>query len=199
MSHAHAATGAILIGGESRRMGRDKADLELAGQTLVECVYLRLRPLVREILLVVRPERRDWAAALAPDGARVVTDQVPARGPLAGIHAALSAATFERVLVVACDMPQLHPPLLNALLADETADVVIPRTGHGFEPLLAVYGKTCLPAIERSLAAGPCRVPTFFPDVTVTAWNEDRLRKLDPGLRSLVNVNRPQDLSPPSS
>ncbi len=195
MSDIRKVTGAILIGGESRRMGRDKADLLWDGKTLVERVHERIAPLVEEVLLVVRPDRLPWAENLAPTGVRVVTDRVEAHGPLAGIHAALSEAAFARVLVVACDMPDLQPSLLVGLLDDASAEVVVPRTKFGFEPLLAVYAKSCLPAVEQALADGPSRIPAFYAKVSVSEWNESRLRRLDPELRSLVNVNRPEDLT----
>ena len=194
MTAINKVTGAILIGGESRRMGQDKANLPFDGKTLVERVHERIAPLVDEVFLVVRPDRLQWAKDLAPAGVRTITDRVKARGPLAGIHAALSEATNPRVLVVACDMPELQPSLLAGLLADDSAEVVVPRTEHGFEPLLAVYAKSCLSAVEQTLAGGPSRIPAFYDKVSVSEWNESKLRQLDPDLRSLVNVNRPEDL-----
>jgi len=191
--HRRQATAAVLIGGESRRMGRDKADLRWDGFTLVEHVCRRVAPLVKEVLLVVRPQRRQWAEDLAPAGTRVVTDRAGARGPLAGIGAALSEARCQRVLVVACDMPFLQTDLLGALLDDVSADVIVPYTDRGYEPLLAVYDKRCLPVVERVLAEGPSRVPAFFPDVELARWSEERLREYDPQLRSLININRPED------
>ena len=191
--HQRQATAAVLIGGESRRMGRDKADLLWDGFTLVEHVCRRVAPLVEEVLLVVRPQRRPWAEDIAPEGARVVTDRAGVRGPLAGIAAALAEAQHQRVLVVACDMPFLQADLLGALLDDVSADVIVPHTERGYEPLLAVYDKTCQPVIERILADGPSRVPAFFPEVGVARWSEEKLREFDPQLRSLVNINRPED------
>jgi molybdopterin-guanine dinucleotide biosynthesis protein A len=194
MPARHHATAAILIGGDSLRMGQDKASLPWHGQSLVERIHQRIAPLVQEVLIVVRPDRLEWARKLAPQGVRVVTDVVGARGPLAGIHAALIEANHDRVLVVACDMPHLNMSLLGALLADKNADVVVPRTAKGYEPLLAVYGKACLPVIERTLAAGPSRIPAIYPEVSVSLWDEPRMQKYDPELVSLVNVNRPEDI-----
>jgi molybdopterin-guanine dinucleotide biosynthesis protein A len=194
MSASRQVTGAILIGGDSRRMGRDKAGIIWDGETLVERVYKRLAPLVDEVLLVARHERLEWALALAPNGARVITDRVGARGPLAGIHAALEESAFQRVLVVACDMPHIQPPLLEALLDDDSAEVIVPRTSQGYEPLLAVYDKSCLPVVERILASGPSRIPALYSEVSVSEWDEKQLQQFDPELRSLINVNRPEDL-----
>ena len=188
-------TAAILMGGASRRMGRDKAGLKLDGVTLVDRIHRCLVPLVAEVLLVTKADKRARAEALAPAGARVVVDLSDVAGPLAGLHAALVQAASARVLVVAVDMPDLEPRLLRALLADDSADVVIPRTAHGLEPLLAVYRTTCRPAIERQLARGPGPVSGFFPAVTVTEWPETRLREFDPELDSFRNVNRPADLA----
>ena len=176
-------------------MGQDKASLIWDGQALVHQVHKRIAPLVSEVMLVVRPDRLQWGEELAPAGVRVVSDQVKARGPLAGIHAALSEAAHSRVLVVACDMPNLQPALLEALLKDETAEVVVPRTAFGYEPLLAVYAKSCLPAVEQTLSGGSSRIPAFYSEVTVSQWDESQLRRFDPELLSLVNFNRPEDLT----
>jgi molybdopterin-guanine dinucleotide biosynthesis protein A len=125
-----------------------------------------------------------------------VADTTTARGPLAGIHAALRDAAHDSVLVVACDMPRINPALLVGLLDDPQGDVVIPRPGRHFEPLLAVYRRSCLPAIEAVLEEGSARVPAFFSAVEISIWDESRLRALDPDLLSLTNWNRPEDIPP---
>ena len=185
-----AATAAILLGGDSTRMGRDKASLHWEGRPLLAHVHKIVEPLVREVLLVTRPGRVEAAQALAPAGTRVLADTATARGPLAGIHAALRGAAHDSVLVVACDMPRINPALLEGLLDDPQGDVVIPRHGRHFEPLLAVYRRSCLPAIEAVLEEGSARVPAFFSTVVLSIWDERRLRNLDPELLSLTNWNR---------
>ena len=189
-----AATAAILIGGDSRRMGRDKSTLVVGGRPLLAEICRRLDPLVSEILLVTRPERRESAEQTAPPGSRVICDDLAGRGPLVGIHAALLQSRHDDVLTVACDMPDLQPDLLAALLVDQRGDVVIPRLDTGWEPLLAVYRRSCLPAIAAVLERGPAPVPSFFDQVNVTVWDEAELRRHDPDLRSLANLNFPEDL-----
>ncbi len=199
MSASFAATAAILIGGHSRRMGQDKASLVWREKSLLLRVFERVAPLVDEVLLVVRPDRLAWAENLAPAGTRVITDQLQAQGPLVGIHAALSQAQNDRVMILACDMPNLQVGLLEAMLEEaigpHAADVVVPKTTHGFEPLLAVYGVSCLEAVAKTLAAGPSRIPAFFPQVRVSIWSEEKLRSFDSELLSLLNFNNPEDLN----
>lgn len=188
------ASGAILIGGQSKRMGQDKATLVWRQKTLLEHVHGVVAPLVSEVMLVVREEREDWAREIAPPQCRVVCDTVSARGPLAGIHAALGAASYDDVLVTACDMPRLRAELLTALLDDAHGDVAIPQVEGHFEPLPAVYRKSCLPAIETALQEGPRPVPSFFPEVRLSIWDERRLREQDEKLLSLENFNKPADI-----
>jgi molybdopterin-guanine dinucleotide biosynthesis protein A len=190
-------SGAILMGGDSRRMGRDKAALRLDGRPLLHHVHDVLHPLCTEILLVTRDDRRAGAEDLAPAGCRIVTDVLPGRGPLVGLHAALQAAAHDRVLLVGGDMPCLSPGLLQAMAAAAAAtgaDVTIARLDR-FEPLHAVYGRGCLAPIAEALAAGPAPVPSFFPAVAVNIWTADRVRAFDPDLRSFLNVNTPEDLA----
>ncbi|MCP4292084.1 MAG: molybdenum cofactor guanylyltransferase [bacterium] len=194
MAQIPSVSAAILIGGESQRMGQDKASLIWQGISLLQRVVDVISPLVHEVLVVVRPDRKEWAEELAPSNVRVICDRADARGPLAGIHAALDEAICERVLVTAVDMPFLQTSLLEGLMADESAEVVVPRTKHGFEPLLAVYSQSCLPAIAKVLTVGPSRIPAFYSDVSVSIWDENRIRDLDPGLLSFENFNHPEDL-----
>ena len=187
-------TGAILTGGDSTRMGRDKIGVMLAGRTLLEHVHGIVAPICRDVMVVTREDRLEATRSTAPDSCRVVADRMAGRGPLVGIHAAIAAAATERVLVVACDMPWLQPALLEAMIVTGCGDVVIPRTERGWEPLHAVYDRRCLAAIEQRLEQGPGPVPSFFGAVVVDEWTDERCRLYDPDGRSFRNVNDPGDL-----
>jgi len=188
-------SGAILVGGDSTRMGRDKATLPWQGRTMLAHVHDIIAPLCEEVLLVTQRDRHPDSLGTLPPGCRVVHDQVEGRGPLVGIHAALTASRQDRVLVVACDMPWLVSRLLVAMAADGRGDVIIPRTSQGWEPLHAIYSKNCLPAIETALSQGPRPVPSFFGDVQVEIWDSELCQTHDPDGRSFRNVNSPQDLT----
>lgn len=184
-----AIAGAVLAGGQSRRLGQDKALLMLDGSTLLERALAILRSVAREVLVIGPPER----AALA-GGARVVPDAFPGAGPLGAIATALQASEADRVVLVACDMPFLSASLLRYLVScSEGYDVTIPRTQGFTEQMHAVYHRSCLSAVTEQLAAGDLKIDRFFPGVRVRYVDEPELRAIDPDLRSLWNVNTPED------
>ncbi len=186
---------AVLAGGQSRRMGRDKSLLRLGGQPLIERVLDRLACLSDDLLVVTNtPEKYGWLAGRV----RFVPDPVgPGKGPLAGIAGALQAACHDPVIVVATDMPFLNVELLRYLARlsmTEGADVVVPVVEPGRpETMHAVYRKRCLPAIEAALAAGQFKIITFFPHVRVREVPAEELRRFDPDLLSFWNANTPEE------
>ena len=183
------ATGVVLAGGHSRRMGRDKALLELDGKPLIRWVIERVNRICPEVL-VASGETERYAGL----GARVVTDRFPGVGVLGGLHAGLDAASHELVLAVGCDMPFLNSKLLRAFIDwVEGYDVAVLRRGEWVDPLHAAYRRTCLPAMEAAIRAGRRRVISFFPQVRVRHVSDAEVVAIDPHLRSFRNVNTPAD------
>jgi molybdopterin-guanine dinucleotide biosynthesis protein A len=127
----------------------------------------------------------------------LVTDLFDVRSSLTGIHAGLFYACQPFTFVTACDTPFLQPALIRLLLGStgNKADVVIPQTEMGLEPLCAVYSQRCLQPITQRLQQGDLRVRSFFRQVRVVHVNEDRLRRVDPDLESFYNINTPADLA----
>ncbi len=183
-------TVAIQAGGRSERMGRDKARVLLAGRPLITHVLDRVARLGAEVLVTTNaPER------LAFLGVRLSSDEQPGAGALAGLRTALRAASHETVLVLACDLPFVCLPLLEHMLKlAPQADAVVPRWRGEFEPLHAVYRRSCLTAIDRSLAEGRQRMISFFPAVRLTVVEEDQVATYDPQGLTFFNVNTPDDL-----
>ena len=189
---------AVLAGGQSRRMGTDKALLPLrpGDPPLARLVIDRVREVTEEVFLV-SPDRPGYGALGVP----VVPDRFEEGGTLGGIGTALATASHEHCLVVACDLPFLSGPLLRWLAArPRDYDVLIPRLpgesrqggGLVFQTLHAIYAKRCLPAIERQLVAGRRQVIGFFPEVRVEAVDLEAVRAIDPDLRSFFNANTPE-------
>jgi len=182
----------IQAGGQSSRMGQDKALMPFLGRPLIARQVERLRGLDAALLVVTnRP------AEYAFLGLPLAADRVQGLGPLGGLVTAFEAASTPVVAVVACDMPFLNPALLlaqRALLEREQVDVVIPRSPEGLEPLHAVYRReVCLPAVRQALAEGKRRMIAWLEAVRVREMNAEEIAAADPTLRSFVNVNSPAE------
>ena len=182
----------IQAGGQSTRMGENKALKPFLGRPLVQRVIERLAPVADELLITTnQPE--SYAFLNLP----LVTDIKQGRGALGGLFTALSAAKYPSVAVIACDMPFASAPLIVAatgLLIQEEADVVIAETLEGFEPLHAVYRReTCIPAIESAIEADQWRMVSWFPKVKIRRLTHDELGRYDPDNLAFWNVNTPEE------
>lgn len=187
-------------------MGRNKAFVAFQGRTLIERVIEALTQVCGEIVIAADDPRPYTHFA-----ARVVPDSVPGFGPLAGLHAGLSAMHAGLSVVVAVDMPFLNPALLRAMIAAASGwDAVIPALSAGvsagalqrqrakdldLHPLHAVYRRTCLAPIQAAIDRGDRRLNAFFADVKVRYFGVNEIRTRDPELRSLMNVNTPEELA----
>lgn len=184
----------VQSGGQSTRMGQDKALKPFLGQPLIQRVVQRLVPVADE-LLVTTNEPDDYAFL----GCRLVPDLRPGRGPLGGLYTALHAARYPTVAVVACDMPFANRSLLVAsagFLLQDQVDVVIAETPEGFEPLHAVYRReTSLPAIEAAMDSGQWRVISWFPQVKLRKLTSAELSRYDPDGLAFRNVNTPDEFA----
>ena len=194
----------IQAGGQSARMGEDKALKLFLGRPLIQRVIERLAPIADEILVTTNcPD--DYAFL----GLRLVPDLVAGRGALGGLYTALASAASPIVAVAACDMPFASASLLEAaarLLVQEEADVVIPRaapraervgkTDEGYEPFHAVYRRaTCVPAIQSAIQADQWKVIAWFPQVKVRELTMGEVTRLDPSGLAFWNVNTPEEFA----
>ena len=181
---------AVQAGGRSSRMGSDKALLPLGGRPLIEHVLRRVEGLGDEVLITTnRP--KDYAFL----GQRMVEDRRPGAGALHGLLTALEAARGERVLLMGCDMPFVSRSLLEHMLAIATdAEVVIPRRGGKFQPLHAIYSKTCAGPVNQALEAGEKRMISFFSRIQTWIVEQETLDEYDPEGLSFFNANTPEEL-----
>lgn len=190
MTNRDILTGIVLAGGLSTRMGRDKASLPWGGEDLLHAALRALAPVCDRLIVVSNQPR-----AIALAGVSVVADRFAGCGPLAGIHAGLTAATGDYSFVAACDMPYLRSAAVAWMAAAAVGyDAAVPFIDGYYHPLHAVYSRRCLPAIERMLTAGQCRVLDFYPDIRLRPVGADELACFDPDLAMLNNLNTPADL-----
>ena len=148
-------TGAVLAGGRSLRMGQDKTRLTVAGEPLLtRQIRLLSECGAQEILVSQHPDRPlTLPERLTPPTPRLVLDFPGELGPLGGLGAILAAAKTDLVLVVAVDLPHMTVSFLRRLLTLSTDGVgVVCRSSRGLEPLLSVYPRRALVAIEFAIA-----------------------------------------------
>ena len=156
-------TGVVLAGGLGRRMGGvDKGLQLLNGRPLVSHVIERLAPQVDELLINANQNGERYAAF----GHRVVPDQIPDfAGPLAGLHAALSAASHPLVATAPCDSPFLPADLISRLFSALTAtgaDLAVARTFDQPHPVFCLCRRAVLPHLSEFLAGGGRKFESWY-------------------------------------
>ncbi len=180
---------AILAGGRSRRMGRDKSMLAIDKVPVIRRIADTLDEIFTEIFVVANEKEEYERMGLA-----VVGDIHPGNDSLGGLHTAVARAESSHVFVVGCDMPLLQPALIYGLagLVDDW-DVVVPIKNDYPEPLCAFYGKKCAPHIESSISRGRLKMIGFHEQVRVRRVEEATWRAWDPEGTSFLNANTPEE------
>jgi molybdopterin-guanine dinucleotide biosynthesis protein A len=182
----------VQAGGQSSRMGQDKALKPFLGRPLIQRVIERLQPIADE-LLVTTNRPADYAFLNLP----LFPDLKPGRGALGGLYTALFSAKHPIAAVVACDMPFASAELFKAasnILVKEEADLVIAKTDEGYEPLHAVYRRaTCIPAIETAIASDKWRMDSWFPQVKMRLLTPEEINRYDPHGLAFSNINTPEE------
>lgn len=181
--------GVVLAGGASRRLGQDKATLEVAGETLVARAASRLAAAgVAEVVVADAGRRLVAGLPSLAEG--------PGAGPAAGILGAAAARPGRPLLVLACDLPAVPAELLAHLTGIEGADWVVPEGPAGLEPLCALYRPRALESLAarvtagrfalHPLAADPGLAVRVLAPAELAAWGDPE--------RTFANLNRPEDL-----
>jgi molybdenum cofactor guanylyltransferase len=190
VSSIRQVAGFILAGGESSRMGRDKALLEIGGVALI----VRTARLVESV--VGAPVVIGGTEASRALGLRSIADDFPGAGPLGGIATALRASNAEWNLVVACDLPYLTKEWLDFLVARalaSSADAVLPMNTRGAEPLCAIYNKRAESAIRSALERGTRKVTDGLASLRVETIEPAEWKAFDSEGLLFKNMNSPED------
>ena len=183
----------ILCGGQSKRMGRPKAWLPFAGQTMLAHVIVILREVVNPIVVVAAP---DQEIPPTPSDIQVVRDEERGRGPLQGLAAGLAAleGRADAAYVSSCDVPFLRPAFvwrLIELLGDHA--ICVPHVGDHHHPLAAVYRVGVKEAVNRLLAEKRMRPFFLFEMVPTRVVEANEVIDVDPSFESLRNLNTPEE------
>lgn len=178
---------AIQAGGNSSRMGEDKALKLLHGIPLIQHVYNRISPIADEVIITTNnPDAYRFLDV------RLVPDLRLGRGALGGLYSALSAAKGNLVAVVACDMPFASSQVFRSartLIITHEADAVVPKTQYGYEPLHALYHRdACIPPIKNALDNDKWKVISWFEQVKIHPLRVENNE-------IFWNLNTPEDFS----
>lgn len=182
-------TAIILAGGDSRRMGRDKAMLPFAGRPLIQSVISAIQPLFPATLVSVRERRLEIDLPQ-------VCDMQADGGPLSGLVTALGGIATPWAFVVACDMPFISGALIEQLAGHRARQQAVVPVVHGrLQPLAAFYACSCLPFMCASLALGDKSLSGALRRLQVSYVDESHIVQTDPELRSFFDLDTPGDLA----
>jgi molybdopterin-guanine dinucleotide biosynthesis protein A len=185
----------VLCGGRSTRMGSSKAMLPFGPERMLQRVVRLVAEVVpRDAIVVVAAEGQELPPL--PGEIAVTHDRQPDRGPLEGLACGFAALAdrADAAYATSCDVPLLLPAFIERmfeLLADH--DIAVPKEEKFHHPLAAVYRTSLLPKVEQLLAADRLRPVFLFEQSQTREVAVDELRSADPQLRSLRNVNQPDD------
>ena len=188
----YSCTGVILAGGLNKRFsGKKKALINVGGMRILDRIFGIFHDLFKEVILVTNNPLQylEWDAY-------IVRDLFPMRSALTGIHAGLFVATYSHAFFSASDTPFLKKELVDTIVSsiEPKADIIIPETSAGLEPLCAVYSKKRIHMIEKHLDEKKFKIQGVFKGACIRKIPESQLRKADPDLLSFFNVNTPEDL-----
>ena len=199
-------TGVILAGGRSRRMGQNKALIQLGDDSLIEHVIRRMHLVVDELLLITNSPAEYAYLGLPMHG-----DIIPDTGALGGIYTGLTYASYDAVLCVGCDNPFLVPDLLTYLVSvlgeydavmpytySRNKDIGVTNPSHStdritLQTLCAAYAKRCLPIIELMLQESELRVHALAERAYVQRISPEVWQTFDSEGMSFFNINTPED------
>lgn len=172
-------------------MGRDKASIELDGESLAARTLQVLRGVCEEVFVASGDGRR-----LAWLGEEQMADAIPDAGPLAGIVAGLERSSHDLVAVLAVDMPYASEAVFHLLASTWRGEqAVVAVTDRGPEPLHAVYASDAAPVLRRALEDGTRSVIDALSRIETAYLQSSDWHDADPSGRFATNVNRPEDLA----
>jgi molybdopterin-guanine dinucleotide biosynthesis protein A len=188
----------ILAGGRGKRMGyREKALMAIDGKPLVKYVIKSLEKVVDEIIISVRDKAQGELFNSMLPGYTYAYDEFENKGPLSGMLSGLSLCMNEFCFIAACDMPFINEDVVKMLFRKiEAHDATIPRWEDGFlEPLHSIY--RCGPMIRetrKAIESGESIILAPIFRMNVNYIDIENIRKIDPELRTLININKPEDM-----
>jgi len=180
-------TGIILSGGQSTRMGTDKALLHINGKTLLENAIQICKPVCNEILISSNNPKHEKS------GYQVISDEYKNSGPLSGIYSCLKISRNKWSFVISVDTPFVEVEFIRYLITQtDTFDAIVPVHQKGSEPLISLYHKSVLTVMQKHLTSGNFKMHNLLNSINTNyADSQNWVEKFPEIFR---NLNRPEDL-----
>lgn len=183
-------TGIILAGGKSRRMGFNKAFIDIGGRPIIHRTVGLFKELFDEIIMVANDP-----AGYEELNVPVIADMIKGAGSLGGIYTGLFHSVSEYNFVVACDMPFLDKEVISKVIKlSEGWNATVPFIMNRYHPLHAVYSKKCIKPIEEMIKSQDLRITNLFQKIKVKRLEEKEWLSGEQILSSIDNINTKEDL-----
>jgi len=183
-------TAIILAGGKSSRTTKYKAFMEVGEVKIITRMITELKKVFKEIIVIADKEERYKEYDL-----KVFIDLIPEKGPLVGLYTGLLNSKSNYNFVVGCDQPFLEANLIKYLInqADEI-DIVAFQIKGKLQFLGAIYNKSCLPLVEKSIKEGIYSFKRLYELAKVRSIAEEEISSLSDLDKAFLNVNTDMDL-----
>jgi len=171
-------------------MGENKAFLQIEGVPIIQRIHDLFKELFQEVIIVTNQKH-----LFSNFDSKIYSDLIPDKGALGGLYTGIFFSSFHHSFCVACDMPFIKKSLVQYLIENMgDADVIIPRTKDGLQPLHAIYTKNCIEPIRRIIDEGKSKIIDLYNLVNVKVIDEKDFLSFDPRGESFINVNTPEEL-----
>ena len=182
---------AVIAGGQSSRFGSDKALAAWTENRTVLGAVLEAASAISNDVFIVAGAKNGYREFGVP----VYKDIIPSKGPVGGIHTALSLARGQRVLILACDMPAASVSFIRYLCKVRSwAPVIVPESDFGLEPLHALWHKSLKTVLEHYINQGSTGVRKILKDLPLRMITMDEAKKNGLDINSLKSTNTPEEL-----
>ncbi len=178
----------ILAGGASSRMGQNKALMKLGEKTMIERVVEPLSNLFQEIIIITdTPEDYEFLKEVKFARDAIIMDK---KNSLLGIYSGLIVAKYSCVFAIACDMPNINIRLIQQMIDEyKEEDILIPFINPHYEPLHALYNKSCIPLMKKFLENNCYKIIDLLKQLDVKLIEKETILKFDPLMLCFNNVN----------
>lgn len=163
----------ILTGGQNKRIGRNKAFLDIGNMTLIECIVDKVNKVFEDVCIVTNSSSEYKHLSI-----KCIEDILPHKGPLGGIYTGMEFSEKDYIFVFACDMPFLSVELIKYMIGKTSKrfDAIVPMFNQHPEPLHSIYSKGCKEVIKRRLLKNELCVNQIFETVDTLFIAEDLSR-----------------------